>query len=83
MADSYRGFYRDDEHSPEELADLYAADVGAICDKLKSVGKKPSCFIAESLQSCGGQIIYPPGYLAKVYESVAHTFFHDFCCSSS
>lgn len=33
-------------------------------------GRRPSAFIAESLQSCGGQIIYPDSYLANVYRSV-------------
>lgn len=33
-------------------------------------GRRPSVFIAESLQSCGGQIIYPESYLAHVYRSV-------------
>lgn len=33
-------------------------------------GKRVAAFIAESLQSCGGQIIYPPGYLRRVYQHV-------------
>ncbi len=33
-------------------------------------GRKPAVFIAESLQSCGGQIIYPDSYLPQVYQSV-------------
>ena len=35
---------------------LYASEVKAICDKLVATGEKPGCFIAESLQSCGGQV---------------------------
>ncbi len=41
-----------------------------IIEKMQSEGKKPSCFIAESLQSCGGQIIPPPNYLREVYKHV-------------
>lgn len=37
---------------------MYAGDVKAVCEKLKNQGKKPGCFIAESLQSCGGKIIF-------------------------
>ena len=45
---------RDVDHPDEDLARLYANDVKDICDKLKDNGKKPGCFIAEGLQSCGG-----------------------------
>jgi ethanolamine-phosphate phospho-lyase len=37
---------------------------------MEAKGRRPSAFIAESLQSCGGQIIYPDSYLARVYRSV-------------
>ena len=47
--------YRDDEHPGKDMAELYAMDVKDICDKLASKGMKPGCFIAESLQSCGGK----------------------------
>lgn len=49
---------------------MYANDVKEIIDKMQSEGKKPGCFIAESLQSCGGQIIPPPNYLREVYKHV-------------
>ena len=47
-------FYRDVDHPGADMGALYAQDVRNICDKLSEQGKKPSCFIAESLQSCGG-----------------------------
>ena len=47
--------YRDDDHPGKDMAELYAMDVKDICDKLVSKGMKPGCFIAESLQSCGGK----------------------------
>lgn len=40
---------------------------------IKSVhenGRSIGAYIAESLQSCGGQIIFPPGYLKSVYRYV-------------
>jgi 4-aminobutyrate aminotransferase-like enzyme/Ser/Thr protein kinase RdoA (MazF antagonist) len=30
----------------------------------------PAAFFAESLQGCGGQIVYPPGYLRKAFGAV-------------
>ena len=39
----------------KDMGALYAEDVKGICDKLSANGKKPACFIAESLQSCGGE----------------------------
>jgi len=71
VPDVYRGVHRDTDHPPgTDMGKVYADQVKDICDKLRSQGSKPSCFIAESLQSCGGQIIYPEGYLKRVYEHV-------------
>merc|ERR1719295_1662020 len=52
------------------MGKLYAKDVDDIISKLSEKGRKPSTFIAESLQSCGGQIIFPDNYLREVYKSV-------------
>ena len=46
--------FRDVDHPGKDMGSLYAQDVKNICDKLTSKGMKPACFIAESLQSCGG-----------------------------
>lgn len=70
VPDAYRGKYRNDKHSMEELTELYAGDVKKLAEFSASQGKGVSCFIAESLQSCGGQIILPPDYLRKVYKYV-------------
>jgi len=70
VPDVYRGVHRDTDHPGQDMAEVYADHVKNICDKLSAQGSKPSCFIAESLQSCGGQIIYPEGYLKRVYEHV-------------
>ncbi|XP_043246856.1 ethanolamine-phosphate phospho-lyase-like isoform X2 [Amphibalanus amphitrite] len=71
--DIYRGKYTDQTHpglSPEALGELYAQEVGEIIATLAEQGRRPAAFIAESLQSCGGQIIPPPGYLRRVYQLV-------------
>lgn len=50
------------------MAHLYANEVKTVIDKLKKEKKQVSMFIAESMQSCAGQVIFPEGYLQKVYK---------------
>lgn len=70
-ADVYRGKYRDiDYPSGSDMAEIYANDVKEIIENLQKEGKGVAGFIAESLQSCGGQIIYPENYLKYVYDAV-------------
>ena len=57
-------FNRDQDYPGEDLGKMYANEVKDIIDKLQAEGKSPGCFIAESLQSCGGQVIPPPNYLS-------------------
>ena len=66
LADDYRGLYR---RGDANLGTKYAAHVGEICRGLQKRGSRPT-FIAETLPSVGGQIVFPPGYLASVYEQV-------------
>ena len=66
LADDYRGIYRRGE---SELGAKYAARVGEICRNLEESGKRPA-FIAETLPSVGGQIVFPPNYLEEVYRHV-------------
>ena len=47
--------YRDVDNPGKDMGEMYAQDVKDICDKLSAKGMNPSCFIAESLQSCGGE----------------------------
>ena len=61
---------RDQDYPGEDLGKMYANEVKDIIDKLQAEGKSPGCFIAESLQSCGGQVIPPPNYLREVYKHV-------------
>lgn len=46
---------RDLTHPGADLSKLYSDSVKEECDALKAEGTGPSCFIAESLQSCGGK----------------------------
>ena len=66
LADDYRGLYRRGE---AELGVKYAGHVGEICRELSLQGKRPT-FIAETLPSVGGQIVFPEGYLAETYRHV-------------
>ena len=66
LADDYRGIYRGNE---SDLGAKYAADVGEICREVQSRGKRPT-YIAETLPSVGGQVVFPPDYLAEVYRRV-------------
>lgn len=52
------------------MAELYASDVQKIVETVQQNGKGLAGFIAESLQSCGGQIFPPTGYFQKVYDIV-------------
>jgi 4-aminobutyrate aminotransferase-like enzyme/Ser/Thr protein kinase RdoA (MazF antagonist) len=44
--------------------------IDAIIEKLATESKGPPVFIAESILSCAGQIVLPPGYLEQSYQSV-------------
>ncbi|XP_029382224.1 ethanolamine-phosphate phospho-lyase isoform X2 [Echeneis naucrates] len=65
--DVYRGKYRADYSDP---ATAYANEVKAIIDTVHKKGGKIAAFIAESLQSCGGQVIPPVGYFQQVAKHV-------------
>ncbi|MBZ3885987.1 Ethanolamine-phosphate phospho-lyase [Sciurus carolinensis] len=65
--DTYRGKYREDHSDP---ASAYADEVRKIIEEAHNNGRKIAAFIAESMQSCGGQIIPPAGYFQKVAEYV-------------
>ena len=65
--DTYRGKYRDCDYPDQDLGKKYANDIKDILNVIEGKGRQVSCFIAESMQSCGGQIVYPPGYLKRLY----------------
>jgi 4-aminobutyrate aminotransferase-like enzyme/Ser/Thr protein kinase RdoA (MazF antagonist) len=67
IPDTYRGPYRrDDPHAGRR----YARHVGAIVERLQAEGRGPAAFLAETLPSAAGQIVFPPGYLAEAYRRV-------------
>jgi 4-aminobutyrate aminotransferase-like enzyme/Ser/Thr protein kinase RdoA (MazF antagonist) len=63
IADDYRGAYK---RSDPGAGAKYAAHI----EQMIGAGVRPAGFIAESLPSVGGQIVFPPGYLAAVYRAV-------------
>ncbi|XP_076800569.1 5-phosphohydroxy-L-lysine phospho-lyase-like [Clavelina lepadiformis] len=48
----------------------YALEVKKIIDTIKLDGKQLSAFIMESLQSCAGQVLPPPGYMTEAFRYV-------------
>ncbi len=59
MPDDYRGLYRREDPA---RAGKFAAHV-----EEAARGGEIGAFLCESLLSCGGQIVLPPGYLSAVY----------------
>ena len=67
MPDDYRGPYRRED--PEAGA-KYARLIAEILHGSLLEGRKVAAYIAETLPSVGGQIVFPPGYLSEVYRHV-------------
>jgi len=67
IADVYRGPYKGDD---PQAGEKYARHVQEMIERLQTDGTGLAGFIAESYPSVGGQIIFPPGYLAAVYRHV-------------
>jgi 4-aminobutyrate aminotransferase-like enzyme/Ser/Thr protein kinase RdoA (MazF antagonist) len=67
IPDDYRGRYR---RGASELGKKYAGHVGEILQNLKKAGRGAAAFVAETLPSVAGQIVFPPDYLAEVYKYV-------------
>ena len=67
IADDYRGIYRRGE---PDLGSKYAHHVGEIVDRLRAQGRGRAAYIAETMPSVGGQIVFPSGYLAEAYRHV-------------
>jgi 4-aminobutyrate aminotransferase-like enzyme len=44
--------------------------VGALLDRLRADGRGLAAFLAESMPSTAGQIVFPPGYLSEAYRRV-------------
>ena len=67
LADDYRGLYR---RGDKESGAKYARHVEEILLRARSEGRGVAAYIAETLPSVGGQIVFPPGYLREVYKHV-------------
>jgi 4-aminobutyrate aminotransferase-like enzyme/Ser/Thr protein kinase RdoA (MazF antagonist) len=67
LADDYRGAYR---RGDKQAGAKYARHVADILERARTEGHGVAAYIAESLPSVGGQIIFPPDYLAEVYHHV-------------
>lgn len=67
LPDGYRGRYR---RADPEAGRRYADEVGAIIDEMRASGRGLAAFLAESMPSTAGQIVFPPGYLSEAYRHV-------------
>jgi 4-aminobutyrate aminotransferase-like enzyme len=67
LADDYRGLYRRED---KQAGAKYARHVAEILERTRAEGRGMAAYIAETLPSVGGQIVFPPGYLAEVYSHV-------------
>jgi 4-aminobutyrate aminotransferase-like enzyme len=67
MPDPYRGIYRG---YGAESGRAYAAHVGAAAEAVAAQGRGVAGFICESLMGCGGQIVFPEGFMAAAFAHV-------------
>ncbi len=67
LPDDYRGPYR---RGDPDAGRKYAGYVGEIVTQLRAKGRGLAAFLAESLPSVGGQIVFPPRYLPEAYAHV-------------
>ncbi len=67
MPDAYRGPYKLGDPS---AGAKYAESVREALQRIEKDGRKPAAFVAESILSCGGQIVPPDGYFQEAYAHV-------------
>src|SRR5437879_12962255 len=67
MAEYFLGPYRRED---KQAGAKYARDAEEILDRARAAGRGVAAYIAETLPSVGGQIVFPPDYLAEVYRHV-------------
>lgn len=65
LPDKYRGRHRDVPIADQ--GQRYAESVAEQLGRLRAAGRSPAAFYVESLQSCGGQIVLPEGYLPSSF----------------
>lgn len=68
--DDYRGKFNRFNSNAADIKDQYVAEIEGILKKVNGEGRGVAAFIAESMLSCGGQVILPDGYLNDVYQLV-------------
>lgn len=66
IPDTFRGLYQ----NPQTAGKQYAQHASEIIEGLHKTHRKIGGFIAESILSCGGQVMLPDGYLKAVYQAV-------------
>ena len=67
MPDPYRGEFK---HTDVDAGKKYAEDVGRAIADIEKQNKGVCAFICEPLMGCGGQIIFPDGYLEEAFKRV-------------
>ncbi|TFH08542.1 MAG: aminotransferase class III-fold pyridoxal phosphate-dependent enzyme [Candidatus Thorarchaeota archaeon] len=67
MPDPYRGKHK---HADSDAGKKYAEDVGRAIQDIEHSNRGVCAFICESLMGCGGQIIFPDGYLKEAFKRV-------------
>jgi 4-aminobutyrate aminotransferase-like enzyme/Ser/Thr protein kinase RdoA (MazF antagonist) len=67
MPDDYRGAHK---RTDPRAGEKYADDVRRTIRHVDKLGVRLAGYMAESLPSVGGQIVFPPGYLKSVYAHV-------------
>jgi 4-aminobutyrate aminotransferase-like enzyme/Ser/Thr protein kinase RdoA (MazF antagonist) len=65
--DPYRGAYRG---YGEKAGKAYAAGIGVVCRDLAAKGTPPAFFICEPAMGCGGQIVFPDGFMKTAFDLV-------------
>lgn len=67
MPDTFRGVYKEGDSSAGKK---YAGHIERVIQENWKLGKDIAGFFCESILSCGGQIVLPPGYLKEAYAHV-------------
>ncbi|MGY5877137.1 MAG: aminotransferase class III-fold pyridoxal phosphate-dependent enzyme, partial [Candidatus Thorarchaeota archaeon] len=67
IPDPYRGEYRETD---SDTGSKYAVDVAERIKDAQSRGRGIAGFLFEPLMGCGGQIVFPDGYLAEAFKHV-------------
>ena len=67
IPDDYRGPYR---RGDPDAGKEYAQRVAELLENMRSEGRSVAAYIAETLPSVAGQIVFPPGYLAEAYKHI-------------